>query len=234
MSPYVLILPSFFVDFFHTTDDYYQKTTNTSFIRIIRFFAFIVAVFTPAIYISITTRNYDIIPLKLLLTLKAGRTFVPFPAYIEALFMLICFEILKESDLRMSKTSSSAVSILGGLILGDAAVSAGIVSPIMIIVIAISSISSLTFSSLELGNALRNYKIILLVLSTLFGINGLLVGTTILIYNLLTLKVFGIPYLNPIIPYERNEIKDTIIKTNTKEEKRNSQLTKNINKGRYS
>jgi hypothetical protein len=133
----------------------------------------------------------------------------------------------------MSKTSSSAVSILGGLILGDAAVSAGIVSPIMIIVIAISSISSLTFSSLELGNALRNYKIILLILSTIFGINGLFVGTTILIYNLLTLKVFGIPYLNPIIPYDKNEIKDTLIKANTKEEKRNSQLTKNINKGRY-
>lgn len=234
MSPYALILPSFFIDFFHTTDDYYQKTVNTTFIRIIRTFAAIVALFTPAIYISITTRNYSLIPLKLLLTLKAGRTFVPFPAYIEALFMLICFEILKESDLRMSKTSSSAVSILGGLILGDAAVSAGIVSPIMIIVIAISSIASLTFSSLELGNALRNYKIFLLILATIFGINGLLVGTTILIYNLLTLKVYGIPYLNPIIPYEKNEIKDTIIKTNEKEEKRNSQLTKNINKGRYS
>ena len=234
MSPYVIILPSFFIDFFHTTDDYYQKTTNTSFIRIIRIFAMIIAVFTPAIYISITTRNYSLIPLKLLLTLKAGRTFVPFPAYIEALFMIICFEILKESDLRMSKTSSSAVSILGGLILGDAAVSAGIVSPIMIIVIAISSISSLTFSSLELGNALRNYKIFLLIIATIFGINGLLVGTTIFIYNLVTLKTFGLPYLNPIIPYEKNEIKDSIIKMNNKEEKRNSQLTNNTNKGRYS
>lgn len=234
MSPYVIILPSFFIDFFHTTDDYYQKATNTSFIRIIRIFAMIIAVFTPAIYISITTRNYSLIPLKLLLTLKAGRTFVPFPAYIEALFMIICFEILKESDLRMSKTSSSAVSILGGLILGDAAVSAGIVSPIMIIVIAISSISSLTFSSLELGNALRNYKIFLLIIATIFGINGLLVGTTIFIYNLVTLKTFGLPYLNPIIPYEKNEIKDSIIKMNNKEEKRNSQLTNNTNKGRYS
>ena len=233
MSPYALILPSFLIDFFHTTDDYYQKSINTSFIRIIRLFAFLVAVFTPALYISITTRNYNLIPLDLLLTLKAGRTFVPFPAYIEALFMLICFEILKESDLRMSSTTGSAVSILGGLILGDAAVSAGIVSPIMIIVIAISSIASLTFSSIELGNALRNYKIILLILSTIFGINGLLVGTTILLYQLLTLKVFGIPYLNPIIPFEKNEIKDTIIKTNTLHPKRNSQLTHNINRGKY-
>lgn len=233
MSPFVIILPSFFIDFFHTTDDYYQKSINTSFIRIIRLFAFLVAVFTPAIYIAVTTRNYDLIPLELLMTLKAGRTFVPFPAYIEALFMLICFEILKESDLRMSSTTGSAVSILGGLILGDAAVSAGIVSPIMIIVIAISSIASLTFSSIELGNALRNYKIILLLLATLLGINGIVVGTTLLIYNLLTLKVFGIPYLNPIIPFEKNEIKDTIIKTIPEKEKRNSQLTNNINRGNY-
>ena len=206
---------------------------NTSFIRIIRLFAFLVAVFTPAIYISITTRNYNLVPLDLLMTLKAGRTFVPFPAYIEALFMLICFEILKESDLRMSTTTGSAVSILGGLILGDAAVSAGIVSPIMIIVIAISSIASLTFSSIELGNALRNYKIILLILATLLGINGVFVGTTIMLYQLLTLKVFGIPYLNPIIPYEKNEIKDTIIKTTSTEQRRNSQLTNNINRGKY-
>ncbi|MBQ3511497.1 MAG: spore germination protein [Bacilli bacterium] len=233
MSPYALILPSFFIDFFHTTDDYYQKSLNASFIRLIRFFAFLVAVFTPAIYISITTRNYDLVPLNILLTLKAGRTFVPFPAYIEALFMLICFEILKESDLRMSKTSSSAVSILGGLILGEAAVSAGIVSPIMIIVIAISSIASLTFTSIELGNALRNYKLLLLLLSTILGINGLLIGTTILIYQLLTLKVFGIPYLNPIIPFEKNEIKDTIIKINSNKETRNSQLTDNIKRGKY-
>ena len=233
MSPFALILPSFFIDFFHTTDDYYQKSLNTSFIRIIRLFAFLVAVFTPAIYISITTRNYNLVPLDLLMTLKAGRTFVPFPAYIEALFMLICFEILKESDLRMSTTTGSAVSILGGLILGDAAVSAGIVSPIMIIVIAISSIASLTFSSIELGNALRNYKIILLILATLLGINGVFVGTTIMLYQLLTLKVFGIPYLNPIIPYEKNEIKDTIIKTTSTEQRRTSQLTDNINRGKY-
>ena len=233
MSPYVLILPSFLMDFFHTTDDYYQKSLNASFIRIIRIFAFLVSVFTPAIYIAVTTRNYNLVPIDLLMTLKAGRTFVPFPAYIEALFMLICFEILKESDLRMSSTTGSAVSILGGLILGDAAVSAGIVSPIMIIVIVISSIAGLTFSSVELGNALRNYKIILLILATLLGINGLIIGTTILIYQLLTTKVFGIPYLNPIIPYEKNEIKDSIIKSNATEQKRNSFLTKNVNRGKY-
>lgn len=233
MSPYIIILPSFLIDFFHTTDDYYQKSLNASFIRIIRVFAFLVAVFTPAIYIFITTRNYNLVPLDLLMALKAGRTFVPFPAYIEALFMIICFEILKESDLRMSSTTGSAISILGGLILGDAAVSAGIVSPIMIIVIAISSIAGLTFQSMELSNALRTYKIFLLLLSTLLGLNGFLIGTTILIYHLLTLKVFGIPYLNPLIPYEKNEIKDSIIKSDRCEEFRNSQITSNTKRGHY-
>ena len=233
MSPYALILPSFFIDFFHTTDDYYQKGLNTSFIRIIRLFAFLIAVFIPAIYIAVTTRNYDFIPLPLLIMLKAGRTFVPFPAYIEALFMIVCFEILKESDLRVSSTSGSAVSILGGLILGDAAVSAGIVSPIMIIVIAISSIAGLIFSSFELGNALRSYKILLLVLGTLLGIYGVVLGGIYMFYKLFSLKVFGVSYLSPFVPFEKHEILDSIVKKDRNTQTRNSLLTKNIVRGKY-
>ena len=228
-SPYALILPSFFLDFFHTTDDYYQKSFNTSFIRIIRLIAFIISITTPAIYISVTTRNYNLAPLPLLLMLKAGRTFVPFPAYIEALFMIICFEILKESDLRMSTTSGSAISILGGLILGDAAVAAGIVSPIMIIVVAISSIAGLIFPSIELGNALRVYKIIFLLLGTLFGIYGVIAGIILMIDNLWTTEIFGYSYLS----CDKNEIKDSIIKWDSKIKKRNSILTNNIIRGKY-
>lgn len=228
-SPYALILPSFFFDFFHTTDDYFQKNINTTFIRIIRVFAFFIAIFIPALYIAITTRNYDLVPLPLLLMLKAGRTFVPFPAYIEALFMIVCFEILKESDLRMSTTSGSAISILGGLILGDAAVSAGIVSPIMIIVIAISSIAGLIFSSLELVNALRMYKIILLILGTIFGIYGVVIGGVMMFYNILTSKIYGYKYLE----FDKNEIKDSIVKLDRNIQKRNSHLTNNIIRGRY-
>ncbi len=228
-SPYALILPSFFFDFFHTTDDYFQKNINTSFIRIIRVFAFFIAIFTPALYIAVTTRNYDLVPLPLLLMLKAGRTFVPFPAYIEALFMIVCFEILKESDLRMSTTSGSAISILGGLILGDAAVSAGIVSPIMIIVIAISSIAGLIFSSLELVNALRMYKIILLILGTILGIYGVVIGAVIMFYNILTSKIYNYKYLE----FDKNEIKDSIIRVDSNLKKRNSKLTRNVIRGRY-
>ena len=233
MSPYALILPSFFIDFFHTTDDYYQKSFNTTFIRLIRLIAFFIAIFTPAIYIAVTTRNYDIVPLPLLMMLKAGRTFVPFPAYVEAIFMIVCFEILKESDLRMSFASGSSISILGGLILGDAAVSAGIVSPIMIIVIAISSIAALIFSSIELGNAIRIYKIMLLVLGTILGMYGVIVGAIYIMYKLLTLKIFGIPYTVPFIPTDKNEMNDSFIKKETSIKKRNKFLTKNIIRGKY-
>lgn len=228
-SCYGLILPSFLLDFFHTTDDYFQKSFNTTFIRIIRLFAFLIAVFLPALYISVTTRNYELVPFPLLLMLKAGRSFVPFPAYIEALFMIIAFEILKESDLRMSTTSGSAVSILGGLILGDAAVSAGIVSPIMIIIIAISSIAGLIFTSIELVNALRIYKIFLLILGTILGIYGVIFGGIIMFINIFKTKIFGFKYLE----VDKNEIKDSIIKIDDNIRKRNTRLTNNVLRGRY-
>ena len=228
-SPYAIILPSFFIDFFHTTDDYFQKSFNASFIRIVRLIAFLIAIFVPGLYIAITTRNYNLVPLDLLLVLKAGRTFVPFPAYIEAIFMIICFEILKESDLRMSVVSGSAISILGGLILGDAAVAAGIVSPIMIIIIAISSIAGLIFSSIELSNAIRTYKIFILILGSIFGIYGVILGGIIILFNLLTTETFGYNYLS----LDKNEIKDSIIKIDTRIRKRSTKLSKNIIRGKY-
>lgn len=232
LSPYALILPSFFLDYFHTVDDYYQKNLNTSFIRVVRVIAFFVAIFLPAIYIAVTTRNYDLVPYRLLLILKAGRTFVPFAAYIEALFMIVAFEILKESDIRMSATTGSAVSILGGLILGDAAVSAGIVSPIMIIIIAISSIAALIFPSNELVNAIRFYKISILLLSAFFGIYGVVIGAIFLFYKLLSMKSFQFSYLSPIIPFDRYEWKDSFLRKEDKVKHRNSYLTDNVVRGR--
>lgn len=228
-SPYVLILPNLFFDFFHTPDDYYQKAINTSFIRIIRLIAFIISIFLPGFFIAVTTRNYNLVPINVLLIFKAGRAFVPFSAFIEAMFMIISFEILKESDLRMSHAASSSISILGGLILGDAAVAAGIVSPIMIIIIAISSIAGLIFPSQELVNTIRIYKIIALIMSSLFGIYGLIMSFLTLTYNIFDTRIFGYKYLD----YDKNELLDSFFKYNTKIKKRNSHLTNNKIRGKY-
>lgn len=232
MTSYCLIAPNFFIDFFHTVDDYYQKSFNTTFIRIIRIFAFFIAIFIPAYYIAVTTYNQDSIFLSLLLLLKAQRASVPFPATLEAMFMIISFEILRESDLRMSSTSGSAISILGGLILGDAAVSAGIMSPIMIIVIALSSIAGFVFTSIELVNAVRIYRIIFLVLASILGVYGIYLGSVYLLFKLITLTSFDKPYLAPFSPFIKTEQKDAIIKVKNQGKKvRNPLLTSNIKRG---
>lgn len=228
-SPYALIIPTLLLDFFHTPDDYYQKSYNTTIIRIIRVFAFLIAIFLPGIYLATTTRDYFLLPKSLLLMLKAGRTYVPFPAYIEALIMMVSFEILRESDIRMSSTSSSSISILGGLILGDAAVSAGIVSPIMIIIIAISSIAGLIFNSIEFVNTIRIYKLIVLLLSSGFGIIGVILGAIIMIQNIRKTKIFGYEYFS----YKSIEKGDAIMKNNNKIKTRNPYLTKNKIRGSY-
>jgi len=233
-SPYVLIVPSFFIDFLHTPDDYYQKPINITFIRIIRVIAFFIAIFAPAYYIAITTHNHDAIPLNLLINFSIQRESVPFPALIEALIMSITFEILRESDTRMPSTIGTAVSILGGLVLGDAAVSAGIVSPIMIIVIAISAISGLVFSSVELISAVRWWRFIMMFLATIFGIYGIFIGGILLLSRLSSLNSFGKPYLAPFAPMILSEQQDAIIKTPNKGiKKRNPLLTiKNQIRGR--
>lgn len=229
-SPTVLIIPTFFIDFFHTPDDYYQKNINTTFIRILRFFAFIIAIFLPGYYISITTYNPTSIPTNLLLNLIEQHTRVPFPAFFEITIMIIAFEILRESDIRIPSKVGSSVSILGGLILGDAAVSAGIISPIMIIVVAISSISSLVFSYTSMVNLIRYYRYLILFLSALLGIYGLFIGLSLLIINISSITSFGYPYTYPLVPLIKSDIKDSLIKINDKSNKRNPLLTKNRNR----
>lgn len=227
-SPFVLITPTFFVDYLHTSDDYYEKAINTSFIRIVRFLAFIIAIFTPALYIALTTHNQDILPLSLFLNFMEQRDTVPFSALIEAIFMSISFEILRESDIRKPASMGTSVSILGGLILGDAAVSAGIISPIMIIVISISAISGLAFSSVEMIYALRWWRFIMLFLAMFFGLFGIFVGFIILLASLVTTSSESLPYLAPFSPFIKEEIKDTIVKGNHKKTRfRNPLLTKN-------
>lgn len=232
-SPYVLITPTFFIDYLHTPDDYYQRALNISFIRIIRFLAFLVAIFTPALYIATTTHNQGALPLDLLLNFASQRESVPFSPLVEALFMSIAFEILRESDIRKPAAMGSAVSILGGLILGEAAVSAGIISPIMIIVIAISAISGLAFSSMEMIAALRFLRFIMMFLAMFFGLFGIYCGGIFILAMLTTTSTLNLPYFAPFTPFIKSELEDALVKfKNKKIKKRNPLLTKNIVRGR--
>ena len=232
-SPDILILPTFFIDYFHTSDDYYQKSLNTSFIRIIRLIAFIIAIFLPSYYIAITTFNVDFIPINLLINFVAQQNSVPFPAFIEAFIMIITFEILRESDTRIPSSMGTAISILGGLVLGDAAVSAGILSPIMIIVIAISVISGLIFQSIEVVNAIRWWRFSLMILATFFGLYGIFIGLILIITNLSSTQSIDKDYLYPYAPINFEEQLDGFVKAKDKQIKyRNPLLSNNKIRGK--
>lgn len=211
-SPFALIIPTFFIDYFHTTEDYYQKSVNISFIRILRFIAFLISIITPAYYVAITTHNQSSIPSGFLLNFASQRQGVPFPGFVEALIMMIAFEILKESDTRSPSVGGSAISILGGIIIGDAAVSAGIVSPIMVIVISITAISALVFSSIDVVNAIRVWRILFLISAALLGIYGIIILGILFILKLCSIETFGKPFMFPFAPFNLKEQKDTIIR----------------------
>lgn len=211
-DPFALILPSTLNDFFITTEDNFSKSINVSFTRIIRYLSFFISLLTPALYIAITTYNQEIIPTELMINIASQRESVPFSAFIEAAIMIFAFEILRESDLKIPSFASSAISIVGALILGEAAVNAGIVSPIMIIVIAITAISSLTFTEPEIINGLRWYRLFFMIGATILGLYGTVIAFILFIIRLSSINSFTEPYLVPFAPTNIQKLKNSIIK----------------------
>ncbi len=230
-SPIVLILPATLDDFLKSSEDYYQKSINATFSRILRYIAFLVTILTPSLYIALMTFNQEMIPDQLLISLAGQRSQVPFPTFIEVLIFIIVFEILREADIRSPSVSGASMSIVGALVLGDAAVAAGIVSPIVIIVVAITSICELVFSDMDMSNAIRQWRLIF-IFSTIFtGIIGIVVAGMILIIKLCSIESLNTPYLIPFSPLNTNVFKDSIILAPAnKRTKRPDYITNNITK----
>lgn len=230
-DPFVLILPSTLNDYFTSEEDDYNKSINVTITRIIRYLTFAITLLTPGIYIAITTYNQEILPTQLLISIAAQRENVPFSALVEAILMTISFEILRESDLKLPSFANSALSIVGALILGEAAVSAGIVSPIMIIIIAITAISSLIFIEPQFTTGLRIYRFCFMISGAIFGIHGILLMFILMLTKLASYDYLGIPYLTPFAPTITADLKDSIVKFPAiKLRKRNRLLTDNITK----
>lgn len=226
--PFVLIMPVDINDFFLSQDDKDSNYVNNSLTRILRYLAFFITVLTPGIYIALTTFNQEMIPLELLTSFASQRSTVPFPAFFEALLMFVSFEILRESDYRIPNVSNSALSIVGALILGEAAVNAGIVSPIMIIIVAITAISALVIVEPELSNAIKWYRILFMLGGTTIGIFGIFIVFIIFTTNLCSINSYGKSFTMPFTPID-SDIKNSIIKFPLlKRNKRNKYLTNNI------
>lgn len=227
-SPTALIVPVFLIDFLNPFSDKYNNSYNINFTKFIRVMCFVLSMVVPAFYIAIINYNQEAIPTSLIINFASQRSKIPFPALVECVVMLAICEILRESDLRFPSKYGSAASLLGALVLGDAAVTAGLVSPIMIIICSFTYVSSLIFSDPEIGNMLRYYRYFLLFLASFLGLYGLMLGIIFFIINLCNTSSIGYPYSFPISPYDKSYFSEFFMRK--RNIFRSKSLTNNITK----
>ncbi|SMF55949.1 spore germination protein KA [Paenibacillus barengoltzii] len=211
-TPFVLLAPSLFVDFLQSAEDNYQSYLYGSVTRLLRYFCMLICLLAPALYIALTTYHQDLIPTVLLLSLMAQREGVPFPAFLEALIMEVVFEILREAGLRMPRTIGQAVSIVGSIVIGQAAVEAGIVSTVMVVVVAITAIASFAIPSYSMSIPIRMLRFGFMMIASTLGIYGLTIAFIMLVVHLSGLHSFGVPYLSPVAPYKPRKQSDAILR----------------------
>lgn len=211
-SPFALIVPVTFNMLLQSPEDYYERWVPGTLLRMLRYMATFFALFAPALYISFISFQPGLIPTKLIVTIIEARQGVPFPSLIEALIMEISIEILREAGVRLPKPIGPAMGIVGGLIIGDAAVNAGIVSPFLVIVVAVTAISSFAIPTYSAGITLRILRFTAMFCAAIFGIYGTVLFFLLLISHLVKLKSFGIPYVSPAAPYRLSDMKDFIFR----------------------
>ncbi|MCR6109832.1 spore germination protein [Bacillus sp. A301a_S52] len=209
-TPFVLTLPHLFIENFQVHEDYSSKFYISSLVRLFRIISLFLTVLTPALFVAVSTFHQEMIPSVFLVTIAASEERVPFPLFLEAMVMIFLFELLKEAGVRMPRPIGSAVTIVGALILGEAAVQAGVVSAPMVIVVALTAITGFIVSSLNSIIVLSRF--LLLFAGGLFGFFGILMGSIILLAHACSLRSFGVPYLEPFGPIVLSELKDSIIR----------------------
>lgn len=210
-TPFVLLVPGLFIQFYQSPEDYYQRS-DLGLIRLLRYIALVLALLGPSLYIAVTTFHQEMLPSQLVINIAAQREGVPFPAFVEAIIMEITFEILREAGLRMPRAVGQAVSIVGALVIGQAAVEAGIVSAVMVIVVAITAISNFTFPAFNMAIAIRILRFGFMFLAASFGLFGISVGIIAVLLHLCSLRSFGFPYMTPMAPFYLWKQKDTLIR----------------------
>ncbi|QGQ48582.1 spore germination protein [Metabacillus sediminilitoris] len=211
-SPFALVVPVTFFQMMNSPEDYYGRFIMATFIRMIRYLFLHIALLFPSIYIAVTTFHQELLPTNLLFSVAASREKVPFPAIVEALLMEITFEALREAGLRLPRPIGSTVSIVGALVIGQAAVEAGIVSAPLVIVVSITGIASFMFPSYSMTGAIRLLRFIMMFLAAFLGFYGILLGVFFILVHLVQLRSFGVPYLAPLAPFNFNNMKDILIR----------------------
>lgn len=209
-TPFVLTVPYLFVENIMSSEDYYVKPTYATVSRMFRFLALIIAAALPAFYIALISFHFNVLPFQLVITIAAAREGIPFAPFTEAFIMGIAFELLREAGVRMPGQVGSAVSIVGALVLGEAAIQAGLTSPTMVIVVAATAISSFILPSLL--EVLPIVRILLLIASNILGLLGIVLAMVAMFVHVCTLRSFGVPYMSPHAPLNIMDLKDTLVR----------------------
>ena len=198
-SPYVLVAPGVMVDFLTSPEDLNLKHQYANLLKLLRFIAFLIALLLPGIYIAVTTYHHELIPTELLLAIASSRDSVPFPLLFEIFIMEVSFELIREAGLRIPSPIGPTIGIVGALILGEAAVSANIVSSILIIIVAITGIASFAIPDFSMNFTLRILRFAFLILGTISGFLGIALGIFVYLCLTANLKSFGVPYDAPYL-----------------------------------
>jgi spore germination protein KA len=210
--PFAYILPCQLPMLMQSPDDYANHFLIGSSLRIIRYLFMIVTLFLPAFYIAATTFQSQMLPVQLALSTQAAKQNVPFSSAFEVLGLLIAFEILIEAGLRLPKAVGTAMSILGGLVVGQSAVSANLISPAVVVIVALAGISGFIMPNQDLSSGVRLMRFFLAILASLAGFFGLVIGIIVLITHLCSLNNYGTAYLSPFVDVEERNIKDTLFR----------------------
>ena len=211
-SSFALLAPATFFNMLNAPEDYFEKFPIGSFLRILRYTAFLMSIFLPSIYVAVINFHPELVPTQLLLRVAATREGIPFPVIVEMALMEATFEVLREAGIRLPAAIGPAISIVGALILGDAAIRAGIVSPPVVIVVALTAIASFAVPNFALGISGRMLRFGLLALGGIFGMFGIQIGAFLLIAHLCSLRSFGIPYMAPAAPMIVRDMKDFLVR----------------------
>lgn len=228
-SPEALLLPVTLNTLFQSSDDYYRHFWIVSFLRGIRWLSAFLAAFLPGIYVAATGFHTQILPTNLILVMAEARKGVPFPGIVEVFLMELSFELIREAGIRMPGVTGNTIGIVGGLIIGQSAVSANLISPMTVVIVAFTALGSFSIPNEEVSEALRLVKYLILVLAGIWGIYGVVLGGWLLLIHLAGLKSFEIPYLYPFTAGEMNrdaDLKDSLIRFPMNRMKRRPVFTK--------
>lgn len=209
-TPFALTMPYLLVETFQVAEDYYSRPFYATVVRWLRFLSFFLTVSLPAWYVALETFHQEMIPTTLLIPMAMAKEATPFPAVVEAMIMGVIFEILREAGVRLPRPVGQAISIVGALVIGEAAVSAGLIGAPMVIVIALTAITAFVVPALSDAAAL--VRLALTILSGFLGGYGIMWGLTALLLHLCSLRSFGVPYLSPITPTTSGDLKDVLVR----------------------